>query len=138
MKLKSFAVFNIKRLILAVMVMACYAMFMQIKPVYAHATLVKSEPPRRATLSLAPAHIQLWFNEEIEGNYAVISVADSNNNSITEASPEIVPEDLKSVILPLPEISPGKYTVKYRVLSVDGHVAESAYDFTVRNTVQKK
>jgi methionine-rich copper-binding protein CopC len=32
----------------------------------------------------------------------------------------------------LPPISPGTYTVRYRVLSVDGHVVEAAFSFTVK------
>ncbi len=104
--------------------------------VVAHATLVKSDPPRRASLSEAPKSVQLWFNEEIEGSYASISVLDSDDNSITDEKPESVPEDLKSVVLALPEIGPGGYTVEYRVLSVDGHVVESNYNFRVKNISQ--
>ncbi|MDP1557486.1 MAG: copper resistance protein CopC [Nitrosomonas sp.] len=139
MELKTFLVADIKRVLFpTVVTMMLLAVLVQGSPAQAHATLVKSEPPRRATLSTAPKQIQLWFNEEIEGSYASISVLDSNKNSITEANPELVYEDLKSVVLPLPDIAPGRYTVKYRILSVDGHVVESAYDFTVKNIAQKK
>jgi len=31
-----------------------------------------------------------------------------------------------------PHLSPGRYTVRFRVLSVDGHVVESKYTFTVK------
>ena len=36
------------------------------------------------------------------------------------------------------ELAPGKYTVKFRVLSVDGHVVDSSYDFTVKSKAQQK
>ncbi|MDH4328379.1 MAG: copper resistance protein CopC, partial [Nitrospira sp.] len=39
----------------------------------AHALLVKAEPPRRAVLAKAPVQVRLWFNEEIEGDYASLS-----------------------------------------------------------------
>jgi copper resistance protein C len=29
-------------------------------------------------------------------------------------------------------LAPGRYTVRYRVLSVDGHIVESSFDFTVK------
>jgi methionine-rich copper-binding protein CopC len=32
----------------------------------------------------------------------------------------------------LPALSPGTYTVRYRVLSVDGHVVEGEFPFAVR------
>lgn len=101
---------------------------------FAHAKLVKSDPPNRATLNVAPKHIQLWFNEEIEGNFASISLLDADGNTVTDASPEAVPDDLKSVILPLSEIPPGRYTVNFRIMSTDGHVVESDYNFTLKNT----
>jgi copper resistance protein C len=101
---------------------------------FAHAKLVKSDPPNRATLNVAPEHIQLWFNEEIEGNFASISLLDADGNTVTDASPETVPDDLKSVVLPLSEIPPGRYTVNFRIMSTDGHVVESDYNFTLKNT----
>ncbi|SNX59958.1 hypothetical protein SAMN06296273_1409 [Nitrosomonas ureae] len=104
----------------------------QVNPAIAHATLVKSEPPRRATLSTPPKQIQLWFNEKIEGSYASVTVEDSNKKLVTEDTPEILTHDSKSIILNLPQIQPGLYTVHYRVMSVDGHVIESKYDFSVK------
>jgi methionine-rich copper-binding protein CopC len=100
--------------------------------VMAHAALVKSDPPRRASLSLPPKQIQLWFNERIEGSYASVTVLDSNKNSITENSPEVVLDDPKSIVLSIPQIEPGSYTVQYRVMSVDGHVIESSFGFSVK------
>lgn len=104
----------------------------------AHSMLVKAEPPRRALLAKAPAQVRLWFNEEIEGDYASLVVLDAEKHPVTEISPQLAPDDRKSIILPLPELAPGKYSVKFRVLSVDGHVVESNFDFTVKDKVQKK
>ncbi|MBL8497495.1 copper resistance protein CopC [Nitrosomonas sp. JL21] len=102
----------------------------------AHATLVKSDPPRRASLSSPPKQIQLWFNEKIEASYASVIVLDKDKKAITQNNPEVVAEDPKSVVLSMPEIDAGRYTVQYRVMSVDGHVIESSYDFNVKNKMQ--
>lgn len=138
MKIKSLTLSSARQLTFIVAVFALLAGLIHTSQVNAHATLVKSEPPRRASLSVPPKHIQLWFNEEIEGSYASIMVLDENKISITKEVPQIVPEDLKSVILPLPEIDPGRYTVQYRVLSIDGHVVESDFSFVVKKIVEKK
>ena len=122
-----------KRIAVFVTGLVMLSLLFQTNLVMAHATLVKSDPPRRASLSSPPKHIQLWFNEKIEGSYASVTVLDSNKNSITENSPEVVLDDPKSVILNLPQIEPGRYTVQYRVMSVDGHVIESSFDFSVKN-----
>ena len=114
------------------------AMCVQAAPAFAHSMLVKAEPPRRAVLATAPAQVQLWFNEEIEGDYASLVVLDAEKHPVTKIKPKLAPDDLKSIVLTLPELTAGKYSVKFRVLSVDGHVVESYFDFTVKGKVQKK
>ncbi len=104
------------------------------QPAFAHAKLIKSDPPNRASLNVAPKQIQLWFNEEIEGSFALISLLDANGKSVTDNNPELVPDDSRTVVLPLPEIEPGRYTVNFRIMSTDGHVVESDYKFTLKNT----
>ncbi len=138
MNTKSIRISKAKQFIFLITIVTLLAGLIHTSNVYAHATLTKSEPPRRASLSVPPKHIQLWFNEEIEGSYAAITVLDADKNSVTESVPEIVPDDLKSVVLPLPELKSGRYTVQYRILSVDGHVVESSFGFMVKNTVDKK
>jgi methionine-rich copper-binding protein CopC len=107
-------------------------------PVLAHAMLVKAEPPRRAQLAQPPAQVRLWFNEEVEKDYASLSVLDATKAPVTETKPHIAEDDPKAIVLPLPELSSGKYTVKFRVLSVDGHVVDSSYDFTVKSKAAAK
>ncbi len=104
----------------------------------AHSMLVKAEPARRAVLTKAPNQVRLWFNEKIEGDYASLIVLDDKKQSITDIKPTLASDDPKSIILPLPELLPGKYSIKFRVLSVDGHVVESSFDFTVKGEAQKK
>ncbi|MEK6595959.1 MAG: copper resistance CopC family protein [Pseudomonadota bacterium] len=112
------------------------SLLFQVNSVMAHAALVKSDPPRRASLSSPPKQIQLWFNEQVEGSYASITVLDSKKNSMTENRPEVVLNDPKSIILNLPQMEPGRYTVQYRVMSVDGHIIESNFDFSIKNKMQ--
>ena len=112
------------------------AMCAHVTPVLAHAALVKTEPPRRAIVAKAPAQVQLWFNEEIEGDYASLVVLDAEKHPVSEVKPQLATDDPKSIVLPLPELTPGKYSVKFRVLSVDGHVVDSSFDFTVKGKVQ--
>jgi hypothetical protein len=109
-----------------------------IQSAFAHASLVKAEPPRRAVLAKPPAQVRLWFNEEIEADYASLAVLDGDKHPVTDVKPHVATDDRKSIILPLPELTPGKYSVKFRVLSVDGHVVDSSFEFTVKGTVQDK
>lgn len=119
-----------KRVIVSAVVVI--VMSFHVTAVQAHAQLVKTEPARRAVLDKAPTEVRLWFSEEIEGFYTTLTVLDADKTPVTEAKPHIS-DDPKLVVLPLPELPDGKYSVKFRVLSVDGHIVESSFNYTVRN-----
>ncbi|MBL8074730.1 MAG: copper resistance protein CopC [Nitrospira sp.] len=127
-----------RRRVLQVCVSLVVALGMPVAPALAHSMLVKAEPPRRAVLTKSPSQVRLWFNEKIEGDYASLVVLDDKKQSISDVKPTLASDDPKSIILPLPELLPGKYTIKFRVLSVDGHVVESSFDFTVKGETQTK
>jgi methionine-rich copper-binding protein CopC len=129
---------SLKRLAGAGLLAAVMAAGLQSGPAFAHAMLVKAEPARRAALTRAPAQVRLWFNEEIEKDYASLAVQDAAKAAVTETKPQVAADDPKSIVLSLPELEPGKYTVKFRVLSVDGHVVDSSYDFTVKSKAPQK
>lgn len=126
-----------KRLIVLSVIVTVMTL-MHANQVLAHASLVKAEPARRAVLSTAPAQVRLWFNEEIEPAYASLSILNEEKKSITDNKVEVDSKDPKSVVLELPDMQPGRYTVKFRVLSVDGHVVDSEYNFTVTDKVKVK
>lgn len=99
----------------------------------AHAALVRSEPARRATLSKAPTQIRLWFNERLEPAYASIKLyAEDGAKQIDTTNAAVDAADPKLLVLELPPLAPGQYTVKYRVLSVDGHTVDYGYTFTIK------
>lgn len=119
--------------------MACFLLIGLIMPVHnvwAHASLVKSDPPRRATLSESPSIIKLWFNEEIEAAYATVTVVDMKDNVVSDEKPTKVEADPKSIRLSIPKLLPGAYKVQFRVLSVDGHVVDSSYSFRIKDKTQ--
>jgi methionine-rich copper-binding protein CopC len=102
-------------------------------PAFAHAALVKSDPARRATLTKSPKQIRLWFSERLEPAYASVTLRrDGDANDIETAKASVDAGDPKLLVLDLPELAPGDYTVKYRVLSVDGHTVDYGYTFSIR------
>lgn len=127
-----------KCMLARVILIAVFALGISTTSAFAHSMLVKAEPPRRAVLTKSPIQVRLWFNEKIEGDYASLVVLDAKKQPISDVKPTLAPDDQKSIVLPLPELAPGKYSVKFRVLSVDGHVVESSFDFTVKGEAQKK
>ena len=98
----------------------------------AHAVLVRAVPPPRATLRVAPGRARLWFSERLEPVYSMASVWSEATATAVAAGPTAVSaDDPRLLSVALPPLPGGGYTVRYRVLSVDGHIAEGAYSFTV-------
>jgi hypothetical protein len=98
----------------------------------AHALLGKSEPARRAVLSMPPTQVRLWFSERLEPAFSNASVVDADGKAVTEQQARIAAEDPKLLELPLPGLGPGTYTVRYKVLSVDGHSIDGSFKFSIR------
>jgi methionine-rich copper-binding protein CopC len=97
----------------------------------AHAFLVRSSPPSRAVLAHPPARVELWFNEGLEPAYSRVSVATDAGVSVDRGDVSVGPEDPRRLSVSVGALAPGRYTVRYRVLSVDGHLVESSFAFTV-------
>jgi methionine-rich copper-binding protein CopC len=98
----------------------------------AHAYLVKSVPAQRAVLLRAPAKIQLWFNERLEAGYSSIVLTDAAGNPVDAGKTEVNRDDPKLLSMSLKALPAGRYVVKYRVLSVDGHIVQDQFPFTVK------
>ena len=98
----------------------------------AHAVLVKSSPARRAVLALPPTHVELTFNERLEPAYSTVSVWSAARAQVDDGKIAIRQDDPRRLSVGLPSLAAGAYTVKFRVLSVDGHLVEGTYSFEIR------
>jgi len=100
---------------------------------WSHAYLVKSSPARRAALTNAPTRVVLWFNERLERQFSQLSVWNHQGEQVDTGDIQVGSDDAKKLSVGLPALSAGTYTVKYRVLSVDGHIVDAEFPFTVRS-----
>jgi len=98
----------------------------------AHAVLVKSSPARRAVLAQPPARVELTFNERLEPAYSTLSVWSAANARVDDGKIVVGATDPRRLTVGLPALEHGTYTVKFRVLSVDGHLVEGTYPFEIR------
>lgn len=98
---------------------------------HAHSALVRAEPGQRAVITESPKLIRLLFNEPIEAAFSKVTVEAAGKPLADVGSPAIAPDNPRELVVSLPKLAPGKYQVNYRVLSVDGHVVEWSYGFTV-------
>jgi methionine-rich copper-binding protein CopC len=98
-----------------------------------HAYLVRSVPAARSTITQAPERVQLWFNERLEPAYSRVSVWSRAGRRVDVGDVQVAATEPTRLSVGVPRLAPGAYTVKYRVLSVDGHVVEAEFGFTVRS-----
>lgn len=97
-----------------------------------HASLVRSSPARRAVLLRAPDRVQLWFNERLEAAFSRVAVTEASGRAVDLGDVQVGPDDPTRLSVGLGRLQPGTYTVRFRVLSVDGHVVEGEFPFTLR------
>lgn len=97
----------------------------------AHAALVKSSPARGTTLLQHPQRVELVFSERLEPAYSTVEVVDAANQQVDLRDGSLSPADSRRLTVSLPPLTAGKYTVRFRVLSVDGHVVQSEFPFTI-------
>jgi methionine-rich copper-binding protein CopC len=99
----------------------------------AHAELTKSFPVANSTLTKAPKYVQLEFGEAITNlkskNANSIVILDSKATKI--ATSKIVIKKAIARVEFVSTLKPGKYIIKYRIVSADGHVLNAQFKFTL-------
>ena len=98
----------------------------------AHAFVDHAVPAVGSTVHGSPREIVVWFTQELEPALSTIKLQDSKGNAIAAANNNAVdPSNRTMLRLPVPPLSPGKYRVVWRVLSIDSHVTEGDFTFDV-------
>lgn len=98
-----------------------------------HAELVKSFPKSNSVITKSPRYVQLEFAEDL----AALRSKSSNSITVIDlkahkiAASKIKIKNSVARIELLENLKPGKYLVKYRIVSADGHVLNSQFSFTL-------
>jgi len=98
----------------------------------AHAQLVRSRPVAKSVVQTAPDRVELWFSERLEPAFARLTVWSAAGAQVDLGDAAVAASDPRQLSVGLHPLGAGRYVVKYRVLSVDGHVVESQFSFTLR------
>ncbi|MCG3209506.1 MAG: Copper transport protein YcnJ [Anaerolineae bacterium] len=101
-------------------------------PAMAHASLIRSEPADSASLTDPPQEVRLWFNESISARFSSAQLLDVNAQPVEITHIQVDPTDPTLMILTLPRLSPGMYSIRWKVLSeTDGHFTQGFVVFGV-------
>jgi copper transport protein len=103
-----------------------------VRPLLAHANLLRSDPPANAALTDAPEEIRLWFSEPLEAAFSRIELRDSQGSPLDTPPAEVDPADAMQMSLRPGELPDGVYTVAWQVVSsADGHATRGTFAFSV-------
>ena len=94
----------------------------------AHAFLDHASPRVGSTVHGSPPEVRLWFTQELEPAFSTLSVQDASGKRVDKGDAKVTQDTIQ---VSLPSLVPGRYTVKWRALSVDTHVTEGDFTFEV-------
>jgi methionine-rich copper-binding protein CopC len=100
-------------------------------PASAHNSLVSSSPANGASVAQAPGSIQLTFTEPANPRLARLAVEGPGGEKLAAGAPTANGTTVTQPISPGPG---GRYTVRYRVVSADGHPVSGSMSFTVASS----
>ncbi|MDD5035543.1 MAG: copper resistance protein CopC [Methylococcaceae bacterium] len=98
----------------------------------AHAILVKAAPEREATITDIPDEVLLIFNDAVGQEFLALAVIDESGKRVDNHDAKLDFTDHSHLRASIAKLNPGRYTVRYRVLSADGHVVSGKYFFQVQ------
>jgi methionine-rich copper-binding protein CopC len=96
----------------------------------AHAILVKANPAQDATLTDVPEDVLLIFNDAVGQEFLALAVIDPSGKRVDNHDAKLDFTDHSHLRASVSKLAPGRYTVRYRVLSADGHVVSGKYFLT--------
>ncbi len=94
---------------------------------HAHAHLLKSSPADNSEIVTSPPNLVLNFSEAAQ--LAALSIQKGSDPQRKLKPP--LTDAAAQISVPLPPLTPGVYTISWRVLSADGHVMSGALRFTL-------
>jgi hypothetical protein len=97
----------------------------------AHAKLSRSEPAAASRLRSAPGEVRLWFTENLEATFSGAHLLDGERRQVEGPTGKVDRTNPALLRMTLPALSAGRYTVVYRVVSIDSHVTAGELTFSI-------
>ncbi len=95
-----------------------------------HAFLSRASPAVGSTVHAPPAEVRIQFTEDLEPAYSSARVQDASGATVSVAA-HVDDSERSVLIVPLSPLKPGHYKVTWKVLSVDSHVTNGSFSFSV-------
>lgn len=99
---------------------------------WAHAFPERSQPRVGSTVDASPAEVRIWFDGLLEPLFSTIQVLDEQDKRVDTENGGVDARDRHQLAVGLALLAPGRYTVRWDVVAVDGHRTEGRFAFTIR------
>jgi methionine-rich copper-binding protein CopC len=98
---------------------------------FAHAHLVRATPAAGGAVKDAPAEVTLTFSEKLEPAFTTAVIRDAAGRQVDKTDAHVDKDNRTVMHVSLPPLTPGVYTVEWRVMSADTHKVNGSFTFRV-------
>jgi copper resistance protein C len=112
----------------------CIALLFSVANAWASAFLDHAEPAVGSTVDSSVTEIKIWFTQNLEPALSQMQLLDRHRKPVTQNQATVDSSDPSLLTLSVPALRPGKYTVYWKVMSVDTHMTVGNFFFTVRKS----
>ena len=100
------------------------------QPAFAHAFLTHAVPAVGSAVPSPPANLELFYTEAVVPHFSSVTVQSAAGDRI-HTGPLRTVQGGREVIVPVPKLAPGKYTVIWHMTAEDTHKTQGSYSFSV-------
>lgn len=100
--------------------------------ILAHAIVVRTSPSQDGEGQADIGKVDVWYDAGIRDSLAALAVVSESGERVDKKDAAIDSADPAHVSVSVATLAPGKYTVRYRALSADGHMVSGAWEFQVK------
>jgi copper resistance protein C len=97
----------------------------------AHAIVVRTSPAQGGAAAGTIGKVEVWYDAGIRDAFVALAVVSASGERVDKRDAAIDGSDPAHVSVGVNQLTPGKYTARYRALSADGHIVSGAWDFEI-------
>ena len=101
----------------------------------AHSFPEHEDPSAGASVAVSPAQVTIKYDAPIEKLFDSLRVLDAAGEDKAAGAPRLS-ADGRELSVSVAPLSPGEYTVKWRVVCIDTHHTAGSYSFTVQGNTK--
>jgi copper resistance protein C len=112
----------------------CIALLFFVPNAWASAFLDHAEPVVGSIVDSPVTEIKIWFTQNLEPALSQMQLLDRHRKPVTQNQATVDSSDPSLLTLSVPALRPGKYTVYWKVMSVDTRMTVGNFFFTVKKS----